>query len=81
MATFTFTTSGGQGGEGSLAVVINCSETSFASETQVHQTLKQLNWENKGQSRGGRNEHAGSAYRIARNPGTAEETSSTFLRS
>lgn len=32
-------------------------------------------------SKGGRNEPAGSAYRIARNPGTAEETSSASLRS
>lgn len=37
--------------------------------------------EQRSKRRGGRNEPAGSAYRTARNRGTAEETSGTFLRS
>ena len=75
---------GGQGGvrRRLLAVITRCSETSSASETLVHQTLRQLCREHKGQGvGGGRNEPGGSAYRMARNPGTAEETSGTFLRS
>lgn len=35
----------------------------------------------RSERRGGRNEPVGSAYRLARNPGTAEETSGTFVRS
>ena len=34
---------------GLLTVITSCSETSAASETLVHQTLRQLHWEQRGQ--------------------------------
>lgn len=75
---------GGRGGGkgGSSCYHTYCSETSSASETLVHQTLRQLHSEHRGQRVG----EAGVSLsdRLIgwpENPGTAEETSSTSLRS
>lgn len=43
---------GGQGVPGLLSVIRRCRDTSSASETLVHQTLRQLHWELRGQGVG-----------------------------
>lgn len=43
---------GGQGWNGLLAFITSCRERLSALETQVHQTLRQLHWGNKGQREG-----------------------------